>query len=80
MPMAVMTESRAFRAYSLQLPNGASTTHIHAVPVVVVLLDGAVEVGSTALAERGAFAVVPAGQSHAVRAQRDVRAVEVEVR
>lgn len=78
--LRVSTESRAFRAYTVHLPAGASDTHTHQVPVVVVVVEGAVRADSAALAEPGAFAVVAPGQLHSVTAVREARVVEVEVR
>lgn len=78
--LTVAAESRAFRGYAETLQAGASVTHTHPVPVVVVLVEGAATAGATTLAGPGSFAVVPAGQAHTVRASSAARVVEVEVR
>ncbi len=82
--LTVVAESRAFRAYELRLPASTSVTHVHPVPVVVTLVDGAVVVSAAerrSLTSPGQWSVVPAGRAHVVEAiGRGVRVVEVEAR
>ncbi len=82
--VTVTGESRAFRAYELRLPEGASVTHTHPVPVLVTVVDGGVRVvadGTVRMLEvSGAWSVVDAGRPHAVTASAAARVVEIEVR
>ena len=76
----LVTESRAFRIYDVQLPRQTSqTSHTHAVPTIAVLISGNVmsdgpdekakqlapaPVGLKQLTQPGQWILVPAGDTH----------------
>jgi quercetin dioxygenase-like cupin family protein len=82
--LAIVAESRAFRAYEMRLPPLATVSHAHAVPVVLTLVDGAVNTGSgtaAMLAVSGQWSAVPAATAHTVEAgSAGARIIEIEVR
>jgi len=82
--LAVVAETRAFRAYEMRLPPAVTMAHTHAVPVVVTLVDGSVTAGpagAAALTESGQWTIAPPEVQHRVQAgPAGARIVEIEVR
>jgi hypothetical protein len=73
--LAMIRESRAFRAYQVA---PASAPHTHPVPTVVVLISGQGVTHGEAMHRAGAAVFIPAGEEHQVTGVG--RVVEVEVR
>lgn len=81
--LAVVSESRAFRAYELRLPAATTVMHTHQVPVVAVLVEGAVTMGSAdnrVLTVPGAWSVFAGGSAHVLTTAAATHVVELEVR
>jgi quercetin dioxygenase-like cupin family protein len=85
----VLSESRAFRVYQVRMDGAVDETrHVHDVPVMLTLIGGSVTVAGDnpqlgqPLTTPGQWAVVPAGQPHAVRrsGRGEGIVVEIEVR
>jgi quercetin dioxygenase-like cupin family protein len=79
----VITESRAFRAYQVDLIRDRRATHVHQVPVVVTLLEGRAMEGRAEgrpLERPGEWRVVPAGVVHELATDTGARIIEIEVR
>ena len=85
----LVNETRAFQIYDVRLGAGASeASHVHAHPVVAILVSGEVLVdgrgrqGTKALLRSAEWAFISAGGSHRIvnRGSTDAYVVEVEVR
>lgn len=78
--MKVVKENRAFRAYDVQLSDGAIPAHSHPVPTVVIVVSGDVSAGEQRLDRPGQSVFVSAGKEHQIAAKGNGRVVEIEVR
>jgi quercetin dioxygenase-like cupin family protein len=80
----VISESRGFRAYQIDLTRAYRATHTHPVPVVITLIRGeaaAPQPPQTAVLTRpGEWRLVPAGVAHALTTDAGARVIEMEIR
>lgn len=75
--LKMLRENRSFRVYDVE---GASGSHSHVSPTLVVLVSGEAMAGGKHLDQPGSWALVPAGEKHQVAAHGDAHVVEIEVR
>jgi quercetin dioxygenase-like cupin family protein len=80
----VVSETRAFRAYQLELTRDYRATHTHPVPVLITLVEGRAAARqpdqTTVLAQPGEWRLIPAGVAHALTSEARARVVELEIR
>ena len=84
---SVVQQTRAFFAYDVTLPAGTrATNHPHEMPVVIVLMSGAVEISGNAgsepsrVSQPGQWVLIPGGHNLGVVGSIDARVVEIEIR
>jgi hypothetical protein len=73
----MLRENRTFRIYDAE---SSVATHVHPVPVVVVLVSGEASAGAKRLEQPGSWALIPAGDTHQVGASGGAHFIEIEVR
>ena len=84
---SIVQQTRAFVAYDVKLPAGTKVTnHPHEMPVVIVLMSGAVEISGNGgsepsrLSQPGRWALIPGGHNLGVVGSSDARVIEIEIR
>ena len=84
---SVVQQTRAFFAYDVKLPAGTrETNHPHEMPLVIVLLSGAVEISGNGgsepsrISQPGQWVLIPGGHNLGVVGSSDAHVVEIEIR
>jgi quercetin dioxygenase-like cupin family protein len=83
----VLQQNRAFIAYDVEMPAGAKeANHPHEMPVVIVLLSGAIEISGNGgsepsrVTQPGQWVLIPGGHNLGVVGSNAAHVVEIEIR